>query len=112
MSESEVADVFGIELEPQSTPALNPAATPLPPAEASIPATKRSSQKQRKVTRRLSAAARANIAKIAKARWAKLKTRGLEGATSPQPLKRVAARASRRRGETPQPPRQPNALDK
>jgi hypothetical protein len=77
MSDSEVADVFGIELAPQSSsfgPAVDVPAPTLPtPASASSPAPKLRSQQKQKITHRVSAKTRARIAAIARARWAKLK---------------------------------------
>jgi uncharacterized Zn finger protein len=74
MSETEAADVFGIDLAPASAisaPADElPASTPIP-VPLSTPASKRKPAGNRKVPRRMSAAARARIAAAAKARWAK-----------------------------------------
>jgi len=75
MSETEVADVFGIELAPAATvskPIVElPAATPAPnPARARAP--KRKPAGKRGVPRRMSPAARAKIAAAAKARWVKI----------------------------------------
>jgi uncharacterized Zn finger protein len=72
MSETEVADVFGIELAPAaagSIPVVElPAAAPTP----TLPrAPKRKPAGKRGVLKRLSPAARARIAAAAKARWAK-----------------------------------------
>ena len=74
MSDSEMADVFGIELAPASAasgPAVElPAATPNPvPTPTPAPARKPSAK--RKAHRRLSPAIRARLAAVAKARWAK-----------------------------------------
>jgi uncharacterized Zn finger protein len=74
MSDSEVADVFGIELAPASAvsvPAVElPAATP-GPVPVSTPAPKRKPLGKPKAHRRLSPAIRARLAAAAKARWAK-----------------------------------------
>jgi uncharacterized Zn finger protein len=74
MSDSEVADVFGIELAPQSAssvPTVELHASPSPaPAPARVP--KRKASRKQKVQRRLSSAARARMAAAMKARWAKL----------------------------------------
>ena len=77
MSDSEVADVFGIELKPQSTAAKRAVEVSEPspvsaPEQADAPAPKRRGQRRKKIARRMSAAARARIAAAAKARWAKL----------------------------------------
>jgi uncharacterized Zn finger protein len=77
ISDAEVADVFGIELEPQSSPAKtgvdvsesSPVATP-GSGEATV--FKGSGQRRKKSVRRMSAAARARVAAAAKARWAKV----------------------------------------
>ena len=75
MSETEVADVFGIELAPASAvsvPAVElPASTPTP-VPAPTPAPKRKSSVNRKAHRRLSPAIRARLVAAAKARWAKV----------------------------------------
>jgi uncharacterized Zn finger protein len=74
MSDSEVSDVFGIELAPasaSSVPTVELHASPSPaPAPARVP--KRKASPKQKVQRRLSSAARARIAAAMKARWAKL----------------------------------------
>jgi uncharacterized Zn finger protein len=74
MSDSEVSDVFGIELAPasaSSVPTVELHASPSPaPAPARVP--KRKASRKQKVQRRLSSAARARIAAAMKARWAKL----------------------------------------
>jgi len=74
MSDSEVADVFGIELAPASAvpgPAVElPAATPSP-VPAPTPAPTRKPSAKRKAHRRLSPAIRARLVAAAKARWAK-----------------------------------------
>jgi uncharacterized Zn finger protein len=76
MSDSEVADVFGIELAPasaSSVPTIESPASPSPsPAPAPTRAPKRKASRKQKVQRRLSSAARARIAAALKARWAKL----------------------------------------
>ncbi|MDB6066066.1 MAG: hypothetical protein JWR26_2274 [Pedosphaera sp.] len=77
MSDSEMADVFGIELDPKS-PASEPAAEvpalpPPTPTLPSEPAPRRRVQPKAKVPRKMSAKGRALIAAAAKARWAKIK---------------------------------------
>jgi uncharacterized Zn finger protein len=81
MSESEVADVFGIELEPRSASPV--AAVEVPPsptptasrasAPVSAPAPKRQAKRKPRPRRRMNVATRASLAAAAKARWAKLK---------------------------------------
>ncbi|HEY3915082.1 MAG TPA: SWIM zinc finger family protein [Verrucomicrobiae bacterium] len=77
MSDSEVADVFGIELQPRSAssgPAPDvPASPTATPTLATAPAPKHETERKLKVPRKLSAAARNRIAAAAKARWAKTK---------------------------------------
>ena len=77
MSDSEVADVFGIELEPRSVPSRPaieiPASSPPTPAPASTQAPRHEGWRKQKNPRKLSGAARARIAAAAKARWAKVK---------------------------------------
>jgi len=74
MSDSEVADVFGIELAPASAvpgPAVElPASTPTP-LPAPLPVPRRQPSGKRKIHRRLNPAIRARLAAAAKARWAK-----------------------------------------
>ncbi len=93
LSESEVAEVFGIELDSQPA-ALSPApevnAAPAEAPATTLPSPKPAPRKTRqqkaapsaakpkkRQTRRLSQAARARIAAAFKARWAKLKQQGL-----------------------------------
>ncbi len=75
MSETEVADVFGIELAPASAvsvPAIElPAATPTP-IPAPSPTPKRRPSVKPKAHRRSSPAIRARLLAAAKARWAKV----------------------------------------
>jgi uncharacterized Zn finger protein len=75
MSETEVADVFGIELAPApavSLPAVDlPAATPIP-IPAPNPAPKGKTSVKPKAHRRLSPAIRARLVAAAKARWARV----------------------------------------
>ena len=87
MSESELADVFGIELAPASAkpaPAQvngqHPASVPVEMVTANQGAVQRpapnpKAQRKKSVLRRVSPAARARIAAAAKARWAKFKER-------------------------------------
>jgi len=75
MSETEVADVFGIELAPAS--AVYVAAVELPasattPVPAPTQAPKRKSSVKRNARRRLSPAIRARLVAAAKARWVKV----------------------------------------
>jgi uncharacterized Zn finger protein len=76
MSDSEVSDVFGIELAPasaSSVPTVELPASPSPtPAPAPTRVPKRKVSRKQKVQRRLSSAARSRIAAAMKARWAKL----------------------------------------
>jgi uncharacterized Zn finger protein len=75
MSETEVADVFGIELAPASAislPAVDlPAATPTQIPDP-YPAPKRKTSVKPKAHRRLSPAIRARLVAAAKARWARV----------------------------------------
>jgi hypothetical protein len=74
MSETEVADIFGIELAPASAvslPAVDLSAAAPTRVPASTRAPQRKSTGKRKILRRLSPAARARIAAAAKARWTK-----------------------------------------
>jgi uncharacterized Zn finger protein len=87
MSESELADVFGIELAPPSAkpaPAQmngqRPASVPVEMDAANqgavrAPALKPKSKPKKSLLRRSSPAARARMAAVAKARWAKIKER-------------------------------------
>jgi uncharacterized Zn finger protein len=92
MSESEVADVFGIELEPRtasSAPGIGAAAsTPPTPAPRSSPVLKRRTQRKQKNSRRLSATARARIAAAAKARWARARKQIKQPHDRVRPLQR------------------------
>jgi uncharacterized Zn finger protein len=96
MSEAEVADVFGIELEPRSGGIEPMAETPAPlppiPAPASAPA-KRRAQRKPQLSRSLNAVARARIAALAKARWTKMKDQQAS-ARAPQPRKRLTTKGS------------------
>jgi uncharacterized Zn finger protein len=98
MSDSEVADVFGIELAPQSPssgPAVDVPAPPSPtPEPAAAPAPKRGPQRKQKITHRVSAKTRARIAALAKARWAKLKKEQQDSIRTIPPRRRSAAKAS------------------
>jgi uncharacterized Zn finger protein len=90
MSDAEVVDVFGIELEPGSrasapsvmrtSPAISPSPAAVPAADSTL-ATAHSPGRHRppKPRRRLSAAARARIASLAKARWERAKGKDLKG---------------------------------
>jgi uncharacterized Zn finger protein len=76
MSETEVADVFGIELAPVSASPVSTVELPASPSPTPAPAPtrvpKRKASRKQKVQRRLSSAARARIAAAMKARWSKL----------------------------------------
>src|SRR5580658_6797124 len=76
MSDSEVSDVFGIELAPASASSVPTVESPASPSPAPAPAPtrvpKRKASRKQKVQRRLSSAARARIAAAMKARWSKL----------------------------------------
>jgi uncharacterized Zn finger protein len=72
MSETEVADVFGIELAPAtaiSAPAVEAPAPAPSPVLDSPPAPKRKAPEKRKAHRRISPAMRARLAAATKARW-------------------------------------------
>jgi uncharacterized Zn finger protein len=73
LSDSEMADVFGIELAPQSAAPGPVIDVPASPPPAAVPPPKRVVQKKPKSPRKMSAQAQARIAAAAKARWAKLK---------------------------------------
>jgi uncharacterized Zn finger protein len=73
MSDAEVADVFGIELAPQSEPSTPVDGAPVEIQTTKAPPPKRKSQARRKIVRRLSPAARARLAAAARVRWAKFK---------------------------------------
>jgi uncharacterized Zn finger protein len=115
MSEAEVADVFGIELEPRSAspaPAVDVPAPPLPtapppppPAPAPAPLPARRPERKPRITRRMSAKIRARIAAIAKARWAKFKKQPHNRLRTLRPRKRSAAKASPSDARTPQGPK-------
>jgi uncharacterized Zn finger protein len=98
MSDSEVADVFGIELSPQSPfsgPAVDVPAPPLlTPALAPAPAPKRGTQRKQKITHRVSAETRARIAATAKARWTKLKEQHQDSARTLPSRRRRAPNAA------------------
>jgi uncharacterized Zn finger protein len=80
MSESEVADVFGIELEPRSASPAPAVKAPSPPTSTpqptSAPTPGPRGKRKRKAPRKMSAAARAKIAAAARARWARMKRHG------------------------------------
>ena len=75
MSESEVADVFGIELAPQSAVPAPEFSEPLVPivAPASPPLPKPSRQRKGKATKSLSLASKTRLAAVARARWPRIK---------------------------------------
>jgi uncharacterized Zn finger protein len=99
MSDSEVADVFGIELEPQSAASAHaveiPISPPPTPAPSSTPAPRRRAQRKQKFTHRASATARARIAAAARLRWAKLKRQQHDSIRTLPPRKRSAAKATK-----------------
>src|SRR5208283_4052448 len=112
MSEAEVADVFGIELEPRSAaaPAVDVPAPPPPiSASASAPAPRRGAQREQKIPHRLSATARARIAAAAKVRWAKLKKQPHDRIRTLHSRKRSAAKASPPGTRAPQVPKEDEA---
>jgi len=81
MNETEVAEVFGIELAPPSaasTPSVEASALKAIPVQAPAPAPKRKSPAKIKGLRTLSLAARARITAAMKARWAKVSRRSKE----------------------------------
>ena len=75
MSDAEVADVFGIEVEPRSPTGKGEVevseSIPVSPTEPAALAPKRSRVRPKRKVRRLSATARARIAAAARVRWAK-----------------------------------------
>ncbi len=99
MSDSEVADVFGIELEPQSAssgPAVDvPTPPPPTPVPSSTPAPRRRAQRKQKFTQRISATARARIAAAARLRWTKLKQQQHDSIRTLPPGKRSVAKATK-----------------
>jgi uncharacterized Zn finger protein len=84
MNESEVADVFGIELEPRSASPVAAVEVPSSPtptaskasAPVSAPAPKRQVKRKPRPRRRMNVATRASSAAAAKARWARMKKQG------------------------------------
>jgi uncharacterized Zn finger protein len=109
MSEAEVADVFGIELEPRSAaaPAVD---VPGPPPPISVPASaptpRRVAQREQKIPHRLNATARARIAAAAKVRWAKFKKQPQDRVRTLHPRKRSTAKASPPGARAPQGPKE------
>ena len=89
MTESEVADVFGIELEPRSAPpvGVSPATPAVPTAAA-----KHQAQRKKPGSRKLSATARARVLAVAKVRLAKSKQKA--SIPTPQPRKRKTTKAN------------------
>ena len=79
MSEAEVADVFGIELEPRSEVSRStveaPVLTPPITAPISAPAPRQRSPRKKPTARKLGASARIRIAQAAKVRWLKARKR-------------------------------------
>jgi len=94
MTDSEVADVFGIELEPQSATSAPAVEAPASTPATTAPTPKRSGQGKRKVVRRLSATARSKIADAARMRWAKIKKRHYDPTRKATPKKKSNAEAS------------------
>ncbi|MHB8523687.1 MAG: SWIM zinc finger family protein [Limisphaerales bacterium] len=94
LSEADLADVFGIELEPRSTASTPPRSvaqpTPMAPTPAPAPESKTPSRKG--AVRRLNSAARAQLAAVAKARWTKFKETQRRAAPARRKIS-VAARA-------------------
>jgi uncharacterized Zn finger protein len=99
MSDSEVADVFGIELAPQSALSVSaievPASPSPPPAPPSAPVPKRGSQRKQKTVRRSSVAIRARLVAAARARWAKIKKQQHDIRRTLPPKTRSAAKATK-----------------
>jgi uncharacterized Zn finger protein len=96
MSESEVADVFGIELEPRSAApaAAVEASLSANPTPASVPTSKPKAKPKRKVPRKLSAAARAKMAAAVRARWARTRKQGQDSIRTPRPRKKIGAKSN------------------
>lgn len=102
MSEADLADVFGIELETQplsQPPPTEAASTPAAPVENSAPIPPVVAQAKRKPSSRLSAIARARIAAAVKARWARAKA---VGENRPARKRQTAGTAVRPRKLTPE----------
>jgi uncharacterized Zn finger protein len=108
LSDSEVADVFGIELDSKpATPESSadvaaPAIDPLPPTAPVVPpvpasAPTRAAGRAPKRRRKLSPAARAHILAAVKARWKRLKQQQMEKKTSARSNPRGKSNAGRRR---------------
>ncbi|MEI6077597.1 MAG: hypothetical protein WCS94_18595, partial [Verrucomicrobiota bacterium] len=91
MSDSELADVFGIELDstpPAPTTAAEVAATlPTSSPASSTPAPKHNRKGTQKNVRKISAAARAKIAAAARVRWARIKKQQTYSASQAKPAK-------------------------
>jgi uncharacterized Zn finger protein len=119
MSEAEVADVFGIELEskpvspasPQGVAAPDTTAAPLPAQAVGSPTPAagagRSARKPAKRRGRLDATARKQLVAAAKARWARLKKQGSKGKAqsrldrpAPSKVKRLRAASAANSSET------------
>ena len=91
MTESEVAEVFGIELESGSIASAHAVQAPAP---TSAPAPPRLARSEGKGPRKLTAAARARIAAAAKVRWQRLKEQRLEGKGAHPPTTSAASKTT------------------
>jgi len=102
MSASEISEVFGIELDQQPVPTAPAAEAPTDtvplaePAQASKP--RRRNATKKKPGRRLTAAERARIVAMARARWAKMKNLNDKGALARRLRRRPAAKRKPRPG--------------
>jgi uncharacterized Zn finger protein len=92
LSESELADVFGIELAPPSAASQSNGVRPPAPAFVAVPrepaapvsAPEPKATRRQRASRRLTREARARIAALARARWAKAKEQA-RGGVPPKP---------------------------
>jgi uncharacterized Zn finger protein len=97
MSESEMADVFGIELETRSASAKSehPVSTSPLAKPVSVPATKRGVQRKPKISKKLNTSARNRIMAAAKARWDKINQQREAGKQARQASQRNKAKAKK-----------------
>jgi uncharacterized Zn finger protein len=97
MSESEMADVFGIELETRAVTAESKVqvSTPPPVKPATRPATKGKVQQKAKTPKKSNASTRNRITAAVKARWAKIKLQELAGKQARQLSKRIKTEAKK-----------------
>ncbi len=93
MSESEVADVFGIELEPRAAASVPAPELPASSPSVAAPAHRRIAQRKKPGSRKLSATARARVLAAAKVRLARSKQKA--SIPTPQPRKRKTTKANR-----------------